>query len=124
VLIKRLQLTNQEAMRTLDLNFPACPIRNVLVRFADKWSLLIIINLNKHGKLRYTELKNNIPDISQKMLTCTLKHLEKDHLLKRKAYAEIPPRVEYSLTELGRSLMPIIEKMIEWSREYFSEVTR
>jgi DNA-binding HxlR family transcriptional regulator len=80
-------------------------------------------NLNTHGKLRYTELKNNIPDISQKMLTCTLKQLEKDHLLNRKAYAEIPPRVEYSLTDLGRSLMPIIKQMIGWGREHFSEVT-
>lgn len=111
-------------MREPDLHFPACPIRNVLGRFADKWSLLILISLNAQSKMRYTELKNSIPDISQKMLTCTLKQLEKDHLLKRKAYAEIPPRVEYSLTDLGKSLMPIIESMIEWGQEHFSEVTR
>ena len=74
--------------------------------------------------MRYTELKNSIPDISQKMLTCTLKQLEKDHLLKRKAYAEIPPRVEYSLTDLGKSLMPIVESMIEWGQEHFIEVTK
>jgi DNA-binding HxlR family transcriptional regulator len=111
-------------MRALDLHFPKCPIRNVLGRFADKWSLLILINLQAQSKMRYTELKNNIPDISQKMLTCTLKQLEKDHLLKRKAYAEIPPRVEYSLTDLGKSLMPLIEKMIEWGQEHFIEVTK
>lgn len=111
-------------MGELDLQFPACPIRNVLGRFADKWSLLIMINLHKHGKLRYSELKNTIPDISQKMLTSTLKQLDRDHLLKRKAYAEIPPRVEYSLTDLGKSLMPIIEKLIEWGQEHFLEVTR
>lgn len=110
-------------MSSSDLNFPTCPIRNVLGRFADKWSLLILITLHSKGKMRYTELKNNIPDISQKMLTCTLKHLEKDHLLRRQAYAEIPPRVEYSLTDLGKSLMPIIEKMIAWGKEHYSEVT-
>jgi DNA-binding HxlR family transcriptional regulator len=74
--------------------------------------------------MRYTELKNSVPDISQKMLTTTLKQLEKDHLLIRKAYAEIPPRVEYSLTELGLSLMPIIGNMIDWAQVHFDEVTK
>ena len=74
--------------------------------------------------MRYTELKNSVPDISQKMLTTTLKQLEKDHLLTRKAYAEIPPRVEYSLTELGLSLMPIIGNMIDWAQVHFDEVTK
>ena len=73
--------------------------------------------------MRYMELKKAIPDISQKMLTCTLKQLEHDHLLNRKAFAEIPPRVEYSLTELGESLMPIIEEMIEWANVHFDVVT-
>ncbi len=111
-------------MKELDLQFPACPIRNVLGRFADKWSLLILCNLQSQGKLRYTEIRNAIPDISQKMLTITLKQLVKDHLLKRKAYAEIPPRVEYSLSELGLSLMPIIGQMIEWAQVHFEEVTK
>jgi DNA-binding HxlR family transcriptional regulator len=111
-------------MKDLDLKFPTCPIRNVLGRFADKWSLLILCNLQVHDKLRYTEIRNAVPDISQKMLTITLKQLEKDHLLKRKAYAEIPPRVEYSLTELGLSLMPIIGQMIEWAQVHFDEVTK
>lgn len=108
----------------LDLDFPSCPIRNVLGRFADKWSLLILFNLQTHGKMRYTEIKNAIPDISQKMLTVTLKHLQNDHLLERKAFAEIPPRVEYSLTEMGESLMPVIRKMIEWAKVHFEEVTK
>ena len=111
-------------MKALDLHFPTCPIRNVLGRFADKWSLLILINLQSHGKMRYTEIRNAIPDISQKMLSSSLKNLEKEHLLKRKAYAEIPPRVEYSLTELGLSLMPIIGQMIEWAQLHFEEVTK
>ncbi len=111
-------------MKELDLKFPTCPIRNVLGRFADKWSLLILCSLQSQDKLRYTELRNSIPDISQKMLTTTLKQLEKDHLVKRKAYAEIPPRVEYSLTELGLSLMPIVGQMIEWAQVHFEEVTK
>jgi len=111
-------------MKELDLKFPTCPIRNVLGRFADKWSLLILCNLQAHGKMRYTEIRKSIPDISQKMLTSTLKQLDKNHLLKRKAYAEIPPRVEYSLTELGLSLMPIISQMIEWAQVHFDEVTK
>ena len=111
-------------MKELDLQFPTCPIRNVLGRFADKWSLLILCSLQSNGKMRYTAIKNAIPDISQKMLTSTLKQLEQEHLVKRKAYAEIPPRVEYSLTELGLSLMPIIGQMIEWAQMHFEEVNR
>jgi DNA-binding HxlR family transcriptional regulator len=111
-------------MKELDLQFPTCPIRNVLGRFADKWSLLILCNLHTNGKMRYTEIRKAMPDISQKMLTCTLKQLQNDNLLKRKAYAEIPPRVEYSLTEIGASLMPIIGKMIEWGQEHFEDVTK
>ena len=111
-------------MKALDLHFPTCPVRNVLGRFADKWSLLVLINLQTTDKMRYTEIRNAIPDISQKMLSSTLKQLEKDHLLTRKAYAEIPPRVEYSLTALGLSLMPILSQMIEWAQMHFVEVTR
>ena len=111
-------------MKEFDLQFPTCPVRNVLGRFADKWSLLILCSLQAQGKMRYTEISKALPDISQKMLTCTLKQLEQEHLLKRKAFAEIPPRVEYSLTELGLSLMPIIGEMIEWAQVHFEEVTK
>ena len=111
-------------MKELDLQFPTCPVRNVLGRFADKWSLLILCNLQGRGKMRYGEIRNSIPDISQKMLTSTLKQLEQDHLVTRKAYAEIPPRVEYSLTGLEMSLMPIIGSMIEWAQAHFDEVTK
>jgi len=111
-------------MKALDLHFPTCPVRNVLGRFADKWSLLVLINLQATDKMRYTEIRNAIPDISQKMLSSTLKQLEKDHLLNRKAYAEIPPRVEYSLTALGLSLMPILGQMIDWAQMHFEEVTK
>lgn len=111
-------------MRELDLRYPTCPIRNVLSRFSDKWSLLILVNLQGKEKMRYKELLSAIPDISQKMLSSTLKQLEADHFLIRKAYAEIPPRVEYSLTEMAKSLMPVLNTMIDWSLVHFEEVTK
>lgn len=110
-------------MKELDLRYPACPIRNVLSRFSDKWSLLILLNLQGREKMRYKELMVSVPDISQKMLSGTLKRLEEDHLISRKAYAEIPPRVEYSLTDMGKSLMPALQLMIEWAQNHFEEVT-
>lgn len=111
-------------MRELDLQYPTCPIRNVLGRISDKWSLLILCTLGAKDNMRYKELIGAIPDISHKMLTSTLKRLEKDHLVIRKAYAEIPPRVEYSLTETGKSLMPTIQQMIDWAQQHFEEVTK
>ena len=110
-------------MKELDLKFPQCPIRNVLGRFSDKWSLLIMCNLQINGKMRYKDFMKCIPDISHKMLTNTLKKLQEDHLLVRQAYAEIPPRVEYSLTKMGESLMPAIQMMIEWAQVHFEEIT-
>jgi DNA-binding HxlR family transcriptional regulator len=110
-------------MKELDLRYPACPIRNVLSRFSDKWSLLILLNLQGKEKMRYKELLVSVPDISQKMLSGTLRRLEEDHLIRRKAYAEIPPRVEYSLTAMGKSLMPALQLMIEWAQKHFEEVT-
>ena len=111
-------------MRELDLRYPTCPIRNVMSRFSDKWSLLILLNLQGKEKMRYKELLGAIPDISQKMLSGTLKQLEADHFILRKAYAEIPPRVEYSLTETGKTLIPVLNSMIDWSLVHFEEVTR
>lgn len=111
-------------MRQLDLQYPTCPIRNVLERISNKWSLLILCNLGANENLRYKDLIASIPDISHKMLTNTLKHLEEDHLIRRQAYAEIPPRVEYSLTKMGKSFIPILEQMIGWSQENFTEITK
>ncbi|HZL09144.1 MAG TPA: helix-turn-helix domain-containing protein [Prolixibacteraceae bacterium] len=111
-------------MRELDLHYPSCPIRNVLNRFSDKWSLLILANLQGKEKMRYKELMAAIPDISQKMLSSTLKQLEADHFLIREAYAEIPPRVEYSLTEMAKSLIPVLNSMIDWSLVHFQDVTK
>ncbi len=110
-------------MRELDLQYPTCPIRNVLARMSDKWSLLVLINLGYNNKMRYKDLRSAIPDISNKMLTNTLKHLERDNLILRQAYAEIPPRVEYSLSDTGKSLIPIIQTMIDWAQSSFEKIT-
>ncbi|GET24939.1 helix-turn-helix domain-containing protein [Prolixibacter sp. NT017] len=110
-------------MRELDINFPTCPVRNILSRMSDKWSLLVLRALQKGGVMRYKDLHNAIPDISQKMLSSTLKRLEEDCLINREMHKEIPPRVEYSLTETGKELMPALVMMIEWAREHFNEIT-
>jgi len=91
---------------------------------SDKWSLLILSNLNKNGILRYKDLMKNIPDISQKMLSSTLKRLEEDHLISRTMYPEIPPRVEYALTETGLELMPAIQMMVKWAQAHFDEIMK
>lgn len=110
-------------MRELNLLYPTCPIRNILSRMSDKWSLLILSTLSSNGVMRYKELNAAIPDISQKMLSSTLKRLEEDKLVNRKMYGEIPPRVEYSLTQTGKELMPSVGMMINWALEHFEEIT-
>ncbi|HEY0610167.1 MAG TPA: helix-turn-helix domain-containing protein [Chitinophaga sp.] len=92
-----------------------CPVRNVLDRFGDKWSILVIIILGEYGPMRFNVLNNTIGDISQKMLTVTLRTLEADGLVLRTLYPEIPPRVEYELTDLGKSLLPLIESLQQWA---------
>ena len=103
--------------------FPQCPIRNVLSRIGDRWSLLTLLALQDTDKpLRFKELSKAIPDVSQKMLASTLKELEADDLVNRQAYVEIPPRVEYSLTNRGKSLMPLLNQLAEWSLGNMSEI--
>ena len=102
-----------------DAVFPNCPIRNILARLCDKWSLLVIYTLNKAGKdtVRFKALQREIPDISQKMLTVTLRTLEDDGYVTRTAYPEVPPRVEYALTDRTRSLLPHVNALMEWALE-------
>ncbi len=111
-------------MAEIHLEYLACPIRQVISRFGDKWSMLVLYSLytSETGILRFNELRRFMTDCSQKMLSATLKNLEKSHLVHREVYAEVPPRVEYSLTETGRSLMPAINALIEWAHEHFDEV--
>lgn len=111
-------------MRELDPLYPTCPVRNILNRVTDKWSLLLLSTLNRNGVMRYKDLNAAIPDISQKMLSSTLKRLEQDKLINRKMYNEIPPRVEYSLTKTGQELMPAIGMMVKWALEHFATITK
>mgnify|MGYP000595108086 FL=1 len=107
---------------TRDALFPNCPIRNVLSRIGDKWSMLVIFTLENNCCLRFKELQRCIPDISQKMLTATLKTLEADGLVLRKAFPEVPPRVEYSLTDKGKSLLPHIDGLLSWAMDNMGDI--
>lgn len=94
-----------------------CPIRDVLSRLGDKWSMLVLITLNANGTMRFSDIHRTIKDVSQRMLTVTLRTLESDGLVERKVYAEVPPRVEYHLTEVGGTLIPHIEGLVGWALE-------
>lgn len=101
-----------------------CPIHDFLNHFANKWSMLVVLNLGYAGKPRFSELKNMITGISQRMLTVTLRSLEEDGLVLRKLYAEIPPRVEYELTPLGKSLLDVMMNLGEWASKHEAEITK
>ena len=107
-----------------EMSIEACLIRNVLARIADKWSVLVLILLQYNQVYRFKELQRAIPDISQKMLTSTLRTLEEDGLVHRKVYAEVPPRVEYRLTERAHTLMPHLDALIGWAKENMESIIR
>ncbi|MFI7153498.1 winged helix-turn-helix transcriptional regulator [Nonomuraea sp. NPDC050022] len=96
-------------------------IRQTLDRVGDKWSLLIIAVLES-GPLRYTDLQRQVPGISQRMLSLTLRQLQQDGLITRTAYAEVPPRVEYTLAPLGRDLHQIVTSLIGWAADHHDEI--
>ncbi len=105
-----------------DRLFPNCPVRNVLSRIGDKWSMLVLFTLQHGGCMRFKELQRSVPDISQKMLAATLKMLEADGLVLRKAYPEVPPRVEYTLSDKGTSLLPLIDNLLNWAISNFDDI--
>ena len=115
---------NSIFMADIKAEYLACPIRQVISRFGDKWSVLVLYSLHASdtGILRFNEIRRLMTDCSQKMLSQTLKNLEQSHLVNRKVYPEVPPRVEYSLTDTGKSLMPAIMSLIEWGKKHFNEV--
>lgn len=96
---------------------PACPVETTLMLISNRWTVLIIRDL-LDGTKRFGELKNSIGDISQKVLTANLRSMEESGLLTRKVYPEVPPKVEYTLTDLGYSLKPILDSMVEWGMAY------
>ena len=99
-----------------------CPIRDILCRLGDKWSMLVLITLNVNGTMRFSDIQKTISDISQRMLTVTLRTLEADGLVSRTVYAEVPPRVEYQLTETGKTLIPHIESLVGWALEHMTGI--
>ena len=107
-----------------DTIFQDCPIRNVLAHICGKWSLLVIYVMRQNDSIRFNALNRAIPDISQKVLTSTLRSLEMDGFVTRQAYAEIPPRVEYSLTDRARSFIPLVENMLAWAQDNMAGILK
>jgi DNA-binding HxlR family transcriptional regulator len=101
----------------------ACPVRDVLDRIGDRWSLLVLCNLSS-GPRRFSELKRAIGDISQRMLSQTVRVLERDGYLERTAYPTVPPRVDYALTPLGRSLLERVEPLVAWAHRNHERVRK
>lgn len=110
--------------KDINPSYLACPIRQVISRFGDKWSMLVLYTLHasEAGVLRFSELHHNMADCSQKMLSATLKNLEQTNLIHREVYPVVPPCVEYSLTDTGKSLMPAIISLIDWAKLHFDDV--
>lgn len=101
----------------MNKELPACPVEITMGLIGDKWKVLIVRDLLT-GTKRFGELKKSVTGITQKVLTSNLRQMEASGLVKRKVYAEVPPRVEYSLTETGFSLKPILDSMVQWGNEY------
>jgi DNA-binding HxlR family transcriptional regulator len=102
---------------TAEKTLPACPVETTLTLISDKWKVLILRDL-LDGTMRFGQLKKSIGTVSQKVLTAQLREMEASGLLTRTVYAEVPPRVEYALTELGYSLKPVLNAMAAWGEDY------
>ena len=108
---------NESTSQSTAPNLPACPVETTLTLISDKWKVLILRDLLT-GTKRFGELRKSIGTVSQKVLTSQLRQMEESGLLTRKVYAEVPPRVEYTLTEFGYSLKPIMDAMWAWGENY------
>ena len=106
-----------DTIEGIAMKLPACPVETTLMLIGDKWKVLILRDL-MHGTMRFGELKKSIGTVSQKVLTAQLRDMEEKGLLTRKVYAEVPPRVEYTLTETGYSLKPVLDAMWAWGADY------
>jgi DNA-binding HxlR family transcriptional regulator len=120
----KLHRTTQPSRRPPELEYtPAnCHAKEVLTRIGDKWSVYVIHVLGAAGTLRFNELRGRVDGISQRMLTVTLRGMERDGLVRRTVYAEVPPRVEYALTPLGKTLRQLVRGLVEWSGAHLREV--
>jgi len=103
-----------------------CPIRDLLTRLGDKWSMLVLVGLARQpqGRLRFSELMKEVEGISQRMLTTTLRHLERDGMLTRRLYPEVPPRVEYTLSERGKELLVPVKALVDWIEHQWPDIER
>ena len=101
---------------------PECPVATTVQLIGNKWKLLILRNLIYNGTQRFTDFAKTIPGIRKQVLTDNLRALEDDVLVEREAFAEVPPRVEYSLSDLGKTLKPILDAMFEWGTDYKSNI--
>jgi DNA-binding HxlR family transcriptional regulator len=117
-------MANKTSTRSPELEHtPAnCHAREMLARVGDKWSVYVIHVLGDAGTLRFNELRGRVAGISQRMLTVTLRGMERDGLVTRKVYPEVPPRVEYALTKLGRTLRQLVRGLVQWSGAHLTEV--
>lgn len=104
-------------------SLPVCPVETTLMLISDRWKVLIIRDLLS-GTKRFGELKKSVGNISQKVLTANLRSMEENGLVSRKVYAEVPPRVEYTLTDTGYSLKPVLDAMVEWGTSYQTKMQR
>lgn len=108
-----------------ELLFPECPVRNVLARIGDKWSLLLMHTLHQHEvPMRFSALQRALPDITQKVLTTTLRRLEADGFVQRTVYPEVPPRVEYQLTDRACSFLQACQPMIQWAIDHMAVILK
>ena len=103
--------------------FPDCPVSNILSRVGDKWSLLLMHHIMHHPEpMRFSDLRKAIPDISQKVLTSTLRNLEADGFIVRRVYAQVPPRTDYALTPRAHSFMNACRPMVQWAIDNFAAI--
>lgn len=107
-----------------DIEAGPCPVRDVLDRIGDRWSMLVLLTLNEAGTLRFTALKARMADVSQRMLARTLKQLQQDGLVSRTAYPVVPPRVDYALTPLGQSIMVPLLALAQWAVHHHIDMRR
>ena len=101
-----------------------CPVKDIMASYGDKWTMYTVLLLGQRQKMRFNEMRSNINGISQRMLTVTLRSLEEDGIVSRTIYPEIPPRVEYELTELGESLLKQLLQLATWAEEHVGEILK
>ncbi len=112
---------NEKETKKMCEQLPACPVETTLTLISNKWKILILRDLLE-GTKRFGELKRSVTNISQKVLTSNLREMEKSGLLTRKVYAEVPPKVEYTLTDIGYSLHPLLDEMDKWGTDYKKKI--